>query len=127
MKIREASLQSELSEKTIRYYEDIGLVAAARRDNGYRDFSKEDVHRLRFLARARRLGFTVDECRQLLSLYNDKERASKDVKQIAKTHLAEIEQKIIELSEMKQTLEVLVRRCSGNERPECPILNDLAR
>ncbi len=127
MKIREASLQSELSEKTIRYYEDIGLVAADRRENGYRDFSAEDVHRLRFLARARRLGFTVDDCRQLLSLYNDKERASKDVKQIAKAHLDEIDQKLTELTEMKQTLEVLVKRCSGNERPDCPILNDLAQ
>ena len=126
MKIREAAQHAHLSEKTIRYYEDIGLVKPLRRDNGYRDFSERDVHNLKFLARARRLGFSVEDCRQLLGLYSDQKRASKDVKQIAKAHLHDIEQKISELEGMRATLETLVNHCKGNHRPDCPILNDLA-
>ena len=126
MKIRQAAEQAQLSEKTIRYYEDIGLVQPLRRENGYRDFSERDVHNLKFLARARRLGFSVEDCRQLLGLYSDQKRASKDVKQIATAHLLDIEQKINELEGMRATLESLVKNCKGNHRPDCPILNDLA-
>lgn len=126
MKIRDAAIQTDLTEKTIRYYEDIGLVVPMRRANGYRDFSEQDVHKLKFLARARKLGFSVDDCRQLLSLYSDRKRASKDVKNIAEAHLLEIEMKIQELSKMKDTLTFLVMNCKGNERPDCPIINDLA-
>jgi Cu(I)-responsive transcriptional regulator len=126
MKIRDAAIQTDLTEKTIRYYEDIGLVVPMRRANGYRDFSEQDVHKLKFLARARKLGFSVDDCRQLLSLYSDRKRASKDVKNIAEAHLLEIEMKIQELSKMQDTLTFLVMNCKGNERPDCPIINDLA-
>ncbi len=126
MKIRDAAIQTDLTEKTIRYYEDIGLVVPMRRANGYRDFSEQDVHKLKFLARARKLGFSVDDCRQLLSLYSDRKRASKDVKTIAEAHLLEIEMKIQELSKMQDTLRFLVMNCKGNERPDCPIINDLA-
>ena len=126
MKIRQAAQQAHLSEKTIRYYEDIGLVQPLRLDNGYRDFSERDVHNLKFLARARRLGFSVEDCRQLLGLYTDQKRASKDVKKIAQAHLQDIEQKINELESMRVTLETLVQHCKGNHRPDCPILNDLA-
>jgi Cu(I)-responsive transcriptional regulator len=126
MKIRDAAIQTDLTEKTIRYYEDIGLVVPMRRANGYRDFSEQDVHKLKFLARARKLGFSVDDCRQLLSLYSDRKRASKDVKNIAQAHLLEIEMKIQELSKMQDTLTFLVMNCKGNERPDCPIINDLA-
>ncbi|MGH1407153.1 MAG: Cu(I)-responsive transcriptional regulator [Rhodomicrobiaceae bacterium] len=126
MKIRDAAILTDLTEKTIRYYEDIGLVVPMRRANGYRDFSEQDVHKLKFLARARKLGFSVDDCRQLLSLYSDRKRASKDVKTIAEAHLLEIEMKIQELSKMQDTLRFLVMNCKGNERPDCPIINDLA-
>lgn len=126
MKIRDAALKTELTEKTIRYYEEIGLVVPERRENGYRDFSEQDVHSLRFLARARKLGFSVDDCRQLLSLYSDRKRASKDVKNIAEAHLVEIDMKIKELSKMQDTLRHLVSTCQGNECPDCPIINDLA-
>ena len=126
MKIGDAALKTDLTEKTIRYYEEIGLVVPERRSNGYRDFSEQDVHSLKFLARARNLGFSVDDCRQLLSLYSDRKRASKDVKRIAEAHLIEIDLKIKELSKMQDTLKHLVTTCQGNERPDCPIINDLA-
>ena len=126
MQIKDLAFQTGLSPKTIRYYEDIGLVQPLRLDNGYRDFSERDVHNLKFLARARRLGFSVEDCRQLLGLYTDQKRASKDVKKIAQAHLQDIEQKINELESMRATLETLVQHCKGNHRPDCPILNDLA-
>ncbi len=126
MKIRDAAEKTDLTEKTIRYYEEIGLIVPMRRENGYRDFSEQDVHKLKFLSRARKLGFSVDDCRQLLSLYSDRKRASKDVKRIAEAHLHEIEVKIHELSKMQETLQFLVMNCKGNDRPDCPIINDLA-
>ena len=126
MKIGDAALKTELTEKTNRYYEEIGLVVPVRRENGYREFSEQDVLLLKFIARARKLGFSVDDCRQLLSLYSDRKRASKDVKRIAEEHLIEIDLKIKELSDMRDTLRHLVSTCQGNDRPDCPIINDLA-
>ncbi len=126
MKIGEASELSGLPAKTIRYYEDIGLVQSSRRQNGYRDYTRQDVHRLRFIQRARRLGFTVEQCRTLLSLYSDPDRTSADVRALAQSHLEEIEIKIQELAGMRDTLSHLVASCHGDNRPECPILNDLA-
>ncbi len=126
MKIRDAALAVNLSEKTIRYYEEIGLIQPDRLENGYRDFSQADLHNLTFLSRARRLGFSVEDCRQLLGLYSNRERASRDVKRIAEEHLHDIDEKIRELEGMRETLYTLVHHCKGNDRPECPILNDLA-
>ena len=126
MNIGEAAAASGLPSKTIRYYEDIGLVSPARQHNGYRDYAEGDVHRLRFVQRARSLGFGVEECRSLLSLYDDKERASADVKALAEQKLEAIEQKIAELQSLRTTLRGLVRTCHGNARPDCPILEDLA-
>lgn len=126
MNIGAASQQSGLPAKTIRYYEDIGLLTPDRAGNGYRDYSASDVHRLRFLQRSRSLGFSVEECRQLLSLYGDRSRESADVRAIAKSKLAEIERKLTELAELRDTLRHLVRNCHGDNRPECPILDDLA-
>ena len=122
MNIGHASEKSGLPTKTIRYYEDIGLLKPDRSDNGYRDYSMSDVHKLRFLQRSRGLGFSVEECRQLLALYEDKERASSDVKSIARTKLKEIERKITELRELQHTLQHLVAHCHGDQRPDCPIL-----
>ncbi len=126
MHIGEASRASGLPTKTIRYYEDIGLVRPARRTNGYRDFSDQDTHKLAFLGRSRSLGFSIDDCRTLLSLYEDRDRASSDVKAVAAEHLERIAQKIDELQALKFTLENLVTRCRGDNRPDCPILNDLS-
>jgi MerR family transcriptional regulator, copper efflux regulator len=125
--IGEVAKRSGLPAKTIRFYEDIGLVEPqARRANGYRDFDHRDLHELRFVARARSLGFTVEQCRALLDLFHDRSRASVDVKAIAQIRVAEIERKIEELMAMRATLEHLIERCHGDDRPECPILDDLA-
>ena len=126
MKIGDVAEASGLTAKTIRYYEDIGLVRAARGDNGYRDFAEADVHKLTFLARARSLGFSIRDCRTLLSLYEDRSRASADVKALARDHLRRIDRKIAALEGLRGTLANLVARCHGDERPDCPILDDLA-
>lgn len=116
-----------LPAKTIRYYEEIDLVVPARSANGYRNYDEIQVHRLAFLQRARSLGFSIEECRLLLSLYDDKGRASSDVKQIAREKVTEIDRKIHELTSMRATLAHLAETCHGDERPDCPILDDLAR
>lgn len=127
MVIGEAARLSDMSAKTIRYYEDIGLVLpASRTQSGYRDYSDREVHTLQFLNRARSLGFSVKECRELISLYEDQDRASADVKAIAKTHVDEISRKIIELEDMRHTLSSLMKKCHGDDRPDCPILEGLA-
>jgi Cu(I)-responsive transcriptional regulator len=126
MNIGDAAQASGLPAKTIRYYEDVGLVKPDRRDNGYRDYDAAEVHKLRFLARARSLGFTLDDCRALLTLWEDQGRASSDVKHLAEEHLADIERKIHELRSLKDTLEHLVHACHGDDRPDCPIIDDLA-
>jgi MerR family copper efflux transcriptional regulator len=124
--IKHAAEACGLPPKTIRYYEQIGLVTPARSANGYRDFSAADVHNLAFIARARALGFSTEDCRALLALYQDKSRASADVKAIAQRHLDEIEAKIQTLGEMRDTLAELVLACRGNQRPECPILASMS-
>lgn len=126
MNIGEAGRRAGLPAKTIRYYEDIGLIAPARRANGFRDYGETDVNSLRFLARARGLGFSVEECRHLLQLYRDKDRPSAEVRALAAGHIADIRAKIAELQTMETTLVRLVECCAGNDRPECPILEDLA-
>ncbi|MEM9330475.1 MAG: Cu(I)-responsive transcriptional regulator [Pseudomonadota bacterium] len=127
MNIQQASEQSDLSVKTVRYYDEIKLVEPARLSNGYRDYSENDVHKLKFLNRAKCLGFSLDDCRQLLSLYEDKNRSSASVKKIAKSKIKEIELKLAELDSMRKTLTVLVNSCSGDDRPECPILEELGK
>lgn len=126
MNIGEAAKQSGLPAKTIRYYEEISLVVPGRSGNGYRTYSPTDVHKLQFVQRARGLGFSVEDCRALLSLYEDDHRASADVKAIATEHLSEIEAKIAELKALHKTLKHLVDHCHGDDRPHCPIIDDLA-
>lgn len=126
MNIGEAAQKSDLPPKTIRYYEDIELVKPNRSGNGYRDYSDSDVHRLRFLQRSRSLGFTIEECRFLLSLYEDDHRASADVKAIAKQKIAEVDRKIKELQSLKKALSALAKNCHGDDKPDCPIIDDLA-
>jgi len=127
MNISEAARRSALPVKTIRYYEDIGLVRARRRANGFRDYDEAHVHKLSFVQRARRLGFSIEECRSLLSLYEDTKRASADVKAMAEARIADIDRKLEELQSLRRTLGSLVAACHGDARPDCPILEDLAR
>ena len=126
MNIGETAKATGLPAKTIRYYEEIGLVVPERRGNGYRDYGEPQVHKLRFVRRARNLGFSVADCRSLLSLYEDRNRASADVKALARTRLTEIDGKIVELQGLRASLHDLVEACSGDSRPDCPILDDLA-
>ena len=126
MNIKEAGQAAAMPAKTIRYYEEIGLIRPARGANGYRDFSPKDVHKLAFLGRARTLGFPIAECRVLLALYEDADRTSAEVREVARTHLAEIDTKIDALTEMRATLAHLVDSCAGDNRPDCPILASLA-
>ncbi len=125
MNIGEVSTHTGLPAKTIRYYEDINLITPLRDDNGYRRFRDQDIHKLNFLGRARALGFTIDDCRTLLALYEDESRASADVKRVARDHLAQIDAKISDLRGMRDTLSHLVDACAGDDRPDCPILKDL--
>lgn len=126
MNIGEAGRQSGLPAKTIRYYEDIGLLRPARRDNGFRDYGDKNIHELRFIARARGLGFSVEECRHLLELYRDTGRASAEVRETATGHIEAIRAKMKELRAMERTLSRLIDQCAGNERPDCPILDELS-
>lgn len=126
MNIGDAARRSGLPAKTIRYYEEIGLISPERCDNSYRDYSGDDVHRLAFLKRARNLGFSIDDCRQLMALYQDRERASQDVRAIASAHVAAIEEKVRELQSMRATLNKLIHACHGDHRPDCPILEEMA-
>lgn len=110
----------------IRHYEKIGLMPAApRRDSGYRDYGERDLHSLRFIGRARDLGFSIEEIRKLLELWHDRTRASADVKAVALARAAELERKERELHEMRRSLEHLAACCQGDDRPECPIIDDL--
>jgi Cu(I)-responsive transcriptional regulator len=125
MNISDVAKQAGLPSKTIRYYEDIGLVRPARGDNGYRNFSQQDMHKLAFLGRARALGFKIEDCRRLLALWEDTDRASSDVRSLAQEHLTRIEAKIADLEAMRATLSTLVHACAGDDRPDCPILSTL--
>jgi len=127
MNIGEAAARAGVPPKTIRYYEEIGLVAPApRSDNGYRAYRAMDVHVLRFVQRARSLGFSVKDCRQLLALYRDPHRASAEVKRLTLRRIAEIDRKMAELAGMRATLTRLAESCQGDDCPDCPILDDLA-
>lgn len=125
MNVGQAADRSGLPSKTIRYYEEIGLIAPGRRDNGYRDYSDDDIHRLAFLKRARSLGFSIEDCRQLMALYGDRHRASADVRRLASDHVTAIGDKIRELEIMRHTLNRLIEACHGDSRPDCPILEEL--
>lgn len=126
MTIGEAASRSGMPPKTIRFYEEIGLIEPAERfDNRYRAYSEKDVHTLLFIHRARSLGFALKEVGELLALYRDRRRASKDVKRLALAHVAEIDRKIAELTAIRNTVADLARHCRGDQRPECPILEEL--
>jgi Cu(I)-responsive transcriptional regulator len=124
--IGEAAARAGVPAKTIRFYEEVGLIApAARLENRYRGYHENDVQTLRFIQRARSLGFSLKEVGELLTLYRDRHRASKDVKRLALEHVAELDRKIAELTSLRDTIAELARRCHGDQRPECPILGEL--
>lgn len=127
MNIGKAAQASGVPAKTIRYYEEIGLMPApGRTESGYRDYGAGEVEILRFIQRARSLGFSVKDVGDLLTLWRDRERASADVRRIAQGHVAEVERKIAELETIRRTLQSLIDCCHGDERPDCPILDKLA-
>jgi len=126
MNIGEAAEHSGVSAKMIRYYEQSGLIPPAQRsESGYRTYRQDDIHRLRFIRRARDLGFSVAEIRDLLSLWDDRSRQSADVKRLAQAHIDELEARIGQLRQMADTLQTLINCCAGDERPDCPILANL--
>jgi len=126
MNIGQAATRSGLSAKMIRYYESIGLLSPAHRtDSGYRIYQAPDLHTLTFIKRSRDLGFSLEEVARLLTLWQDRNRASADVKQLARDHVTDLNRRIAELSALRDTLQDLVSHCNGNDRPDCPILKDL--
>ncbi len=126
MNIGAAAEASGVSAKMIRHYEAIGLLPPpARRDNSYRDYGAAEVHELRFIGRARKLGFSMAEIAALLALWRDKRRPSREVRKLAAAHLEDLEKRIAEMQSMAASLRALVARCHGDERPHCPILDDL--
>lgn len=128
MNIGQAAQASGVSAKMIRYYEQVGLIPpAARTASGYRDYGPADVHMLKFIRRSRDLGFCITEISELLGLWVDQSRRSADVKTIALAHLADLRRKIADMEQMAATLEQLATCCSGDHRPECPILDDLEK
>ena len=127
MNIGEAASESGVPAKTIRYYESIGLIPpAVRAENGYRNYSPFDIETLKFIQHARRLGFSVKDVGGLLGLWRDKSRTSADVKALALKHISDVEKRIAELQSIRNTLIDLTDRCHGDDRPDCPILEDLA-
>ena len=125
--IGHAAQRAKVSAKMVRHYESLGLLApVARTEAGYRQYSEADIHALRFIRRARDLGFSMPEIATLLGLWQDKQRASASVKQIAQTHIDDLQQRIAAMQAMQRTLAQLVSCCAGDARPDCPILDDLA-
>lgn len=127
MNIGQAAAQSGVSAKMVRHYESLGLLPkVGRTDAGYRQYSMAEVHTLRFIRRGRELGFSIAEISELLKLWQNRRRASADVKRIALSHMADLDRRIAEMTSMRRTLETLAHCCQGNERPDCPILDELA-
>ncbi len=127
MNIGQASELSGIPSKTIRYYESIGLIPApARTDSGYRDYSQPEIETMRFIQRARNHGFTIKDVCELVDLWQDQHRASAQVKALTQRHISDIENKIKELDSMRLTLVTLADKCHGDDRPDCPILEDFA-
>lgn len=127
MNIGEAAERSGVSAKMVRHYESLGLLTqVARTESGYRQYGPAEVHTLRFIRRARELGFSMAEIADLLKLWQNRRRASADVKRIAQVHVADLDRRIAEMTGMRRTLETLMHCCQGDGRPECPILDELA-
>ncbi len=128
LQIGQAAKRADVSTKMVRHYESLGLLpVVVRTESGYRQYSDKDVHTLRFIKRARTLGFSMPEIAELLALWQDKRRSSASVKRIAASHVADLDRRIEELSTMKRSLQTLVECCHGDHRPDCPILDELGQ
>ena len=127
LNIGKAAKLSNLTVKTVRYYADIGLVSPVKNNiTGYRNFSEDDVACLQFVSKARKFNFSIQECEELLSLYSDKNRSSREVKALTLEKISEINVKLLELKDLKKQLSFLADNCKGNDRPDCPILDALS-
>jgi len=127
MNIGEAASKSGLSVKTVRYYDEINLIKPIKnKATNYRHYTKADLAKLQFIGKARRFNFSIKECKELLSLYENQNRSSKEVRNLTLTKIAEIDVKLTELENLREQLSHLVNCCKGNERPECPIIDELA-
>jgi len=127
LNIGKAAKLSNLTVKTVRYYADIGLVSPVKNNStGYRNFSEDDVACLQFVSKARKFNFSIQECEELLSLYSDKNRSSREVKALTLEKISEINVKLLELKDLKKQLSFLADNCKGNDRPDCPILDALS-
>ena len=127
MFIKEIAKELNITARTIRYYEEIGILNTKRLSNNYRYFDAENLDKLKFLVRARNLGFSLEHCRELIALFNDKNRKSEEVRGIAKRKLESIDSQIKDLKNLKESLEWLVLKCPGNSKPECPIIDELSK
>lgn len=127
MLITEIAKKLNITPRTIRHYEEIGVIKSNRLENNYRYFNTENINKLKFLVRARNLGFSLEECKELIKLFDNSNRKSVNVRDIAKNKLIKLSEKIKELEDLKKSLEWLVSKCPGNSKPECTILDELAR
>ena len=128
LSIGDAARSAGISPRMVRHYESLGLLAGvARTDSGYRQYTEADLHTLHFIRRSRDLGFSMEEIAELLALWHDRSRASSQVKRIAQAHIDNLNKRIAAMQSMQRTLQTLVSCCQGDERPDCPILDDLAR
>ena len=127
MFISEISKKLNITKRAIRHYEDLGIIKSNRMNNNYRYFDQVNIDKLKFLVRARKLGFSLEECKELITLFKNNNRKSEHVRNIAKNKLASITKQINELKDLKTSLEWLVKKCPGNDKPDCPIISELAK
>ena len=127
MFISEISKKLNITKRAIRHYEDLGIIKSNRMNNNYRYFDELNIDKLKFLVRARKLGFSLEECKELITLFKNNNRKSEHVRNIAKNKLASITKQINELKDLKTSLEWLVKKCPGNDKPDCPIISELAK
>lgn len=126
MKIGEVAAKTGITNRAIRYYEELNLIKSNRRSNNYREYDKDSIDKLKFVVRARKLGFSIDECSSLINLFNNKTRKSSEVRQIAISKREELKKQIKELKDLEKSLEWLIKKCPGNNKPNCPIIDELS-
>ena len=126
MKISEVAIKAGITNRAVRHYEELNLIQSKRLSNNYREYSKETLDKLKFISRARKLGFSIDECSSLISLFDNQKRRSAEVKKIAIIKNDKLKKQIRELKDLQKSLEWLIKKCPGNEKPDCPIIDELA-
>tara|TARA_B110000014_G_scaffold22904_1_gene14574 strand:- start:207 stop:590 length:384 start_codon:yes stop_codon:yes gene_type:complete len=126
MKISEVAIKAGITNRAVRHYEELNLIQSKRLSNNYREYSKETLDKLKFISRARKLGFSIDECSSLISLFGNQKRRSAEVRKIAIIKNDELKKQIHELKDLQKSLEWLIKKCPGNDKPDCPIIDELA-